>query len=147
MSHQFHLESILPQLTLMPGISLRSWTETDFPAIQRLSSLEGWPTPASRPDEALTAWKHSWPALVAVDGGAVIGFVRAITDGEITLFVAELLVEAPYRGKGIGRLLLDSCHYLFPHTRIEVLSTETSASFYARQGFRSIGAGFRKSYR
>jgi GNAT superfamily N-acetyltransferase len=147
MSHQSHLASILPQLAFPSGISLRAWTEADFPAIQRLSSLEGWPTPASRPEEALTAWRHSWPALMAVDDEAVIGFVRAITDGEITLFVAELLVDAPYRGQGIGRLLLDACHRLFPHTRIELFSTETSASFYAYHGFRPVGAGFRKSYR
>jgi len=98
-------------------------------------------------EEALIAWRNSWPALVATDGEAVIGFVRALTDGEVTMYVAELLVDEKWRGKGIGSLLLEMCHQLYPHTRIEVFSTESSASFYRTREFWYIGEGFRKSYR
>ncbi|HCI80191.1 MAG TPA: hypothetical protein DHW02_10930 [Ktedonobacter sp.] len=69
-----------------------------------------------------------------------------MTDGWITLYVMELLVDARYRGRGIGQMLLDICHYLYPHTRIELLSMETSQSYYRTHGFRFIGEGFRKSY-
>ncbi|HLZ64007.1 MAG TPA: GNAT family N-acetyltransferase [Ktedonosporobacter sp.] len=144
---QRQFEDTLAQITLPANISIRPWTEEDFPAIQRLSSAEGWPTPEQRPDEALIAWRNSWPTLVAVEGESVVGFVRSFTDGEITLYVPELLVDAHYRGRGIGRLLLDTCHYLYPHTRIDILSTEASLSFYESYGFRLIGAGVRKSYR
>jgi ribosomal protein S18 acetylase RimI-like enzyme len=144
--HQRLLEHALAQVELPIGICLRVWCEGDFPAIQRLSSAEGWPTPERRPDEALAAWKASWPALVALEADQVVGFVRALTDGAITLYVMELLVAPAQQRKGIGRLLLDTCHLLYPRTRLEVTSAEMAQSFYGAHGFRYIGPGLRKSY-
>ena len=72
--------------------------------------------------------------------------MRALTDGEVTLFVAELLVAPAWQGKGLGRGLLEVCHLLYPYTRIEVFATEASASFYASSGFWPF-RGFRKAYR
>lgn len=143
------LSQVLTQLALPEGVGCRAWLESDFPAIQRLSNAENWPTPQRRPDDALAGWRNSWPALVAVeaqDVERVIGFVRAMTDGSITLYVMELLVDARYRKRGIGQMLLDTCHSLYPHTRIELMSMETSQSYYRSHGFRYIGEGFRKSY-
>ncbi len=141
------LEAVLEAIPRSPGIQLRCWSEADFPAIQRLSALEGWPTPNSRPEESLIAWQNSWPTLVVLEGENVIGFVRGLTDGEITTYIAELLVDPRYRGKGLGRLLLEACHALHPHTRLDLISTEEALPFYKRNGFRGVGAGVRKSYR
>ncbi len=141
------LEAVLEAIPRSPGIQFRCWSEADFPAIQRLSALEGWPTPDSRPEESLIAWQHSWPTLVVLEGENVIGFVRGLTDGEITTYIAELLVDPRYRGKGLGRLLLEACHALHPHTRLDLISTEEALSFYKKKGFRDVGAGIRKSYR
>jgi GNAT superfamily N-acetyltransferase len=131
---------------LSAGVAIRPWAETDFPAIQDLSDAEGWPTPRTRPDAALDAWRRSWPALVATTETGVIAFVRALTDGEVTMFVPEILVAPAWQGKGLGRCLLDVCHLLYPHVRIELFATESSASFYAAHGFRPL-RGYRKSYR
>lgn len=128
------------------GVAVRAWVAADFPAIQRLSEAEGWPTPRARPEESRAAWQRSWPALVATHGADVIGFVRALTDGDVTLFVPELLVVPAWRGRGIGRLLLDLCHALYPRTRIELLATASAAPFYEALGFRPL-RGYRKRYR
>ena len=93
------LRAIRSKLSLPAGISIRAWTEANFSAIQKLSSAEGWTSPRQRPDGALVSWRHSWPALVATDGTRVAGFVRALTDGEVTTYVAELLVDPQYRGR------------------------------------------------
>ena len=138
--------AVLAQLQLPFGVTIRAWAEDDFAAIQALSIAQGWPSPQSRPEESLAAWKNSWPALVAVDAERVVGFVRAFTDGNITTFVPELLVVADMQRRGIGRVLLDTCHLLYPRTRIELLSEETSQTFYIAHGFRYIGQGLRKSY-
>ncbi|HZR43498.1 MAG TPA: GNAT family N-acetyltransferase [Ktedonobacteraceae bacterium] len=145
--HQSQLAAVLATLRLPLGVSLRCWTETDFPAIQRLSTLQGWPTPESRPAEALAAWQHSWPTLVVAEGERIVGFVRGITDGTITTYIAELLVDPEYRGRGLGRLLLDACHALCPLTRLDLISTEEAVPFYKSYGFRNVGDGLRKSYR
>jgi GNAT superfamily N-acetyltransferase len=101
----------------------------------------------NRPDEARFVWQHSWPALVAIADRHVVGFVRGITDGEITTYIGELLVQPDYRGQGIGRMLLDVCHALFPHARLDLISTEEALPFYRGSGFRKVGDGMRKSYR
>jgi GNAT superfamily N-acetyltransferase len=135
----------LAGIHLPPGVTIRPWAEMDFPTIQALSDGEGWPTPRVRPAAALDAWRRSWPALVAATDTGVVAFVRALTDGEVTLFVPELLVAPAWQGKGLGRCLLDVCHTLYPHVRIELFATEDSASFYAAHGFRPF-RGYRKSY-
>jgi GNAT superfamily N-acetyltransferase len=131
--------------TLPSGVHIRAWAETDFSAIQRLSSAEGWTTVITRPDDARAAWRTSWPALVAVADGAVIGFVRALTDGAVTCYVADLLVAPAWRGQGLGAALLDACHQLFPTVRFDLLSLDDAAGFYEAQEFRPL-RGFRKSY-
>jgi predicted N-acetyltransferase YhbS len=136
----------LTRIALPPAVAIRPWIEADFPAIQALSDAEGWPTPRARPDEAREAWQHSWPALVATANADVIAFIRALTDGQVTMFIPELLVAPAWQGKGLGRCLLDACHTLYPHVRIELFATESSASFYEARGFRSF-RGYRKSYR
>jgi predicted N-acetyltransferase YhbS len=144
--HQRQVAAALAELALPDGIEIRAWAEADFPAIQRLSSAEGWPTPTARPAEALVSWRNAWPTLVATGDQGLVGFVRALTDGEVTMYIAELLVALAWRGRGVGRALLDACHRLFPHTRLDLLSTQSADQFYEASGFRGF-QGFRKSYR
>jgi predicted N-acetyltransferase YhbS len=146
MENDQQLASALKQVILPERVSIRAWHEHDFPAIQQLSSAEGWPSPAQRPAESLFAWQHSWPALVATENDTVVGFVRALTDGSITMFIAEMLVDPRLRGRGIGRALLDACHLLYPTTRLDLLSVDDARAFYKSCGFRVIHDGMRKSY-
>jgi ADP-ribose pyrophosphatase YjhB (NUDIX family) len=145
-SQQRLVESALPGVTLPANVTIRAWTDADFADIQRLSSAEGWPTPQNRPDVALMAWRESWPALVATCGEMVIGFLRALTDGAVTTYVAELLVAPQWRGMGIGRALVETCHNLCPSTRLDLLTTGSGDRFYEAAGFRHFG-GYRKSCR
>ena len=65
--------AIIGAIALPTDVTIRAWGETEFPAIQQLSQAEGWSTPLERPDNALEAWRRSWPTLVAIQGDAVIG--------------------------------------------------------------------------
>ena len=109
--------AILEDLALPAGLSLRAWAEADLETIQRLSAAEGWTTPAEWPVETLEAWRHSWPALVV----------------------------PPWRGRGLGKLLIEACHKLQPAVRFDLLSTEEADGFYQHLGFRPF-QGYRKSY-
>ena len=144
-SRHSQIESVLSKRTLPPGVILRAWRESDFATIQCLSSSEGWTTFENRPRDALIAWHQSWPALVAADGEQVIGFLRSLTDGVVTTYIAEVLVAPEWRRKGIGAALLETCYSLYPSTRLDLLSTGAADSFYEAEGFRRF-QGFRKSY-
>jgi ribosomal protein S18 acetylase RimI-like enzyme len=91
----------------------------------------------------LVAWENSWPTLVAVDtDGKLAGFLRAITDTQVTTYLCELLVGREFRRLGLGRLLIDVCQGLVPKTRLDLLSTGEADDFYRAidcadfQGFR-----------
>ena len=139
------VESTLAGVLLPDGIRIRAWPESDFTAIEKLSTAEGWPTPSHRADEALAAFRASWPTLVVTHEGRVIGFLRALTDGQITTYIAEILIAPEWRGEKLGQALVDVCHRLYPSTRLDLLSTESSDGFYEAIGFRRFH-GFRKSY-
>lgn len=137
-------EELLSQISLPKGILIRKFVETDFPLIQELYRQEGWMTFINRSDAALDAWKNSTITLVAIKKDEVVGLVRALTDGNITTYISEIIVATNYRGKGIGKALLEACHDLYPHTRLDLLSTEGADEFYKRDNFKEI-IGFRKS--
>jgi predicted N-acetyltransferase YhbS len=133
------------QLPLPDGIVIRPWHETDFAAVVALSTAQGWTTPQTRPDAALSAWRNSWPSLVACADAEVVGFLRAMGDGHVSTYVAEVLVAPKWQQRGIGNALITVCHHLCPATRLDLLSTENAHAFYERLGFRSF-QGFRKSH-
>lgn len=137
--------SAVKALALPSGVIVRAWNDADFPAVQHLSEAEGWPTPAERPREVLDAWRRSWPTLVALHEETVIGFSRALSDGGVTTYVAELLVAPAWRRLGIASALLRATHQLCPGSRLDLLATSTSSSYYERLGFRSF-RGFRWSW-
>ncbi|WP_346936590.1 GNAT family N-acetyltransferase [Clostridium sp.] len=138
-------EELIGQVKLPKGIYIRQFSETDFSAIQVLYEKEGWMTFLKRSEDALKAWENSNITLVALDGDIIVGLIRALTDGKITTYIAEIIVDTSYRGKGIGRALLDICHNLYPHARLDLLSTDGADEFYQRESFRTH-MGFRKSY-
>jgi len=145
MNYSYIDEEIRSRINLPEGISIRKFVESDFSEIQSLYQSEGWMTFVKRSQDGLTAWRNSPIALVAVEGDIIVGLVRGITDGEITTYIAEVIVNKNYREKGIGDALISTCHYLYPHTRIDLLSTEGADEFYRRNSFRQT-TGFRKSY-
>ncbi len=137
------LDSVLARFDIPESLSIRAWSPNYFDAMCALSSAEGWATPELRPKETLVAWENSWPTLVVVGTDRkLVGFLRAITDTQITTYLCEVLVAREFRQLGLGRLLIDVCQSLVPTTRLDLLSTGEADDFYRSidcvdfQGFR-----------
>ncbi len=137
------LDVVLARFNIPASFSIQAWSSNHFDAMRALSSAEGWTTPELRPKETLAAWENSWPALVAMDTDEkLVGFLRAITDTQITTYLCELLVVREFRRLGLGKLLIDVCQGLVPTTRVDLLSTDEADDFYRAidcadfQGFR-----------
>ncbi|MFJ6414951.1 GNAT family N-acetyltransferase [Terribacillus saccharophilus] len=126
-------------------VTIRPYETEDLAAITDLLKDESWTTLAADPSRFDQAMIGSSPALVALHNGEICGYIRCITDQVITLLVAELLVDGKLRGQGVGGKLLQAAHDLFPSTRMEMLATSTSKSYYEQKKFRPF-YGFRKTY-
>ena len=140
LSQEEQVEAIAAKLKLPPGVVIRKWAEADFAEIYALSAAEGWNSPRVSKGQNLEAWQNSWPALVAISEGRVIGELRALSDGALTTYIADILVAPQWRGKGLGKVLLEVCHQLAPRTHFVLMSVENSTGFYEADGFeKSIG--------
>lgn len=125
---------------------IRPYQEGDFSRIQELNAEEGWTNLVKANDNMKEAWEHSTIAyVIEEEDGVVIGYIRGLTDTRITLYICELLINKNYRGLGLGKELLKYVHRLYPNTRIEMLASSTSHTFYKGQGYRGF-YGFRKTF-
>jgi ribosomal protein S18 acetylase RimI-like enzyme len=138
-------EELISVVKLSKDILIRKFVEKDFPLVQRLYEKEVWMTFVKRQEDSLKAWKSSSISIVAINKMEIVGLLRGLTDGEITTYIAEIIIDMDYRGKGIGKALLNECHNLYPNTRLDLLSTEGADEFYENNKFRKV-TGFRKSY-
>ena len=78
------------------------------------------------------------------DGYKQIGYVRAVTDREFVSWVSDLFVAPAYRGKGLGRWLMDCVmkHPELVHTRLVFSSAPEAQAFYERLGFKPMERGY-----
>jgi len=129
----------------MNKIEIRKFKETDFNRIQELNSEEGWLNLVEKNEDTKQASENSNVSFVVeADDNGVVGYIRGLTDKKITLYICELLIDKKYRGLGLGSELLQYVHNVYPKTRIEMLASSTSRSFYEGQGYRPF-YGFRKT--
>ena len=124
---------------------VREYIESDFSDVHRLNVSENWTNLVAKQEDTLEAWKHSNVRFVVFDQEKFVGYIRGVTDTSITLFICELLINEDYRGFGIGQELLKYVHNLYPKTRMELLGSSTSRTFYEQLGFRSF-YGFRRTF-
>ncbi|STO06965.1 MULTISPECIES: GNAT family N-acetyltransferase [Exiguobacterium] len=123
---------------------IRHYDEQDFEHIQALNEAEGWTQLVACSDETRQAWRHSNVAYVIEDDGVVVAYVRGLTDTAVSLYVCELLVAASHRRFGLGEQLLTHVHSLYPTTRLEMLASASSQTYYEKLNFRPF-YGYRKT--
>ncbi|KAB7671275.1 GNAT family N-acetyltransferase [Bacillus sp. B1-b2] len=126
-------------------VKVRPFKEEDYCSINTLNAAENWNNLVNKQEDTKLAWKNSNIAYVVQLEDEIIGYIRGMTDEFITTYVCELLIKKPYRAIGLGQKLLYYVHSLYPKTRVELLASSTSQSFYKYQEFREF-FGFRKTF-
>jgi ribosomal protein S18 acetylase RimI-like enzyme len=126
-------------------MNIRTYMESDFDSIQQLNRDEGWSQLVERDALTREAWRQSNIAYVMeCEEGKIVAYLRGLTDTTVSLYVCELLVASTYRRRGLGEQLLQHVHTLYPDTRLEMLASQNSHTYYEKLRFRPF-YGFRKT--
>lgn len=123
-----------------PGVRLRCALDVDADLPQAVEMLADEYWNVDFPREAIARAHRASPAWVGAhdEDGRLVATGRAIGDGERVTFLMEIAVAKPWRGRGLGKaivqLLLD--HPRVRGTRRVLLRTRDAQEFYRGFGFR-----------
>lgn len=110
--------------------------------IMELLSKTYWA--GSRPEEKIIASMERSLCFGAFDEkGRQIGFARVITDYTTTYYICDVIVDAAYRGHGIGKAMIDAINnYKDFRQMLGMLLTADAQAFYEKSGFLRGGARY-----
>lgn len=87
-------------------MEIRDIRPSEIEAARRLLAASGWTHRVSDPAHFRDLVSRSQRALVAVEKGEVVGFLRALSDGIANGYISMVVVEENHRRKGVGRALV-----------------------------------------
>jgi GNAT superfamily N-acetyltransferase len=103
---------------------------------------------SSRPRPVIEASLKSSICFGAYEtkSGRQVGFSRIVTDGCTFSWLCDVIVDPAFRGRGVGKLLMDSvsAHLVVARTSC-ILATRDAHSLYERHGFIRVEAMRRKA--
>jgi ribosomal protein S18 acetylase RimI-like enzyme len=109
-------------------------------AVICLCEIHGW---ESYTKDAERTWRaFNAPgvvSLVAMEDANLLGFISMLTDGVICSYISLIAVVKEYRGRGVGKRLVEEAFNRSGSTRygLDLLSTEGAKGFYQSFAYRS----------
>ena len=106
--------------------------------VVRLLRMTYWA--ANRPAETIEkSMRHSACFGIRAEGEErLIGFARVVSDYATTWYLADVIIDPAYRGKGLGKALVSHITAKFSGLR-GLLLTRDAHGLYAQYGFASAG--------
>jgi GNAT superfamily N-acetyltransferase len=125
----------------MPAVAYEISTDRarlDIPRVHRFLSTEAYWSPGVQRDVVERSIENSICFGVYDDAtGEQIGFARAVTDRSTFAWIADLYIEEPHRGHGLGKRLVTAIleHPELQGLRRVMLATADAHGLYRQFGF------------
>lgn len=102
----------------------------------------GWVAYLQNEDKLFSAFENSLYLLGAYDNDRMVGFVRAVGDGEHVVLVQDLIVGSEYQNCGIGSCLFKRVMDRFQGVRMFMVVTDIEDKrnnvFYQKFGMKKL---------
>lgn len=87
------------------------------------------------------AFTNSHTTVFVFDGDSLVGFGRALSDGEYQTAVYDVAVKPQYQGKGVGKMIMQAIMERTPGCNFILYASPGKESFYEKLGFRRMTTG------
>jgi len=114
-------------------------SEVDWQAIADLLKKVGMAYHESEVHQR--AFEASHTTVFIYEESQLIGFGRAISDGEYQGAIYDVAVLPEAQGKGVGKLIVQTILDRLPNCNIILYATPGKEGFYKRLGFRLMKTG------
>lgn len=113
---------------------------TDEGPLMALIAAEGWPYADEGQAELYSQSLARSITFVAVEGDVLCGYSRSLEDYGLYVYVCDLLVAAAYRGRSLGRQLMECIYTAYPRHTVYVMSDVDG--YYEKQAYTRVGSVF-----
>lgn len=85
---------------------------------------------------------YPFTACARTEGGKLVGYLSAFSDGVMSTLLGELVVHPEWRRQGVARSLLTALERSYPSAPIYIKALGDSKHFYEAMGFKIPKAEF-----
>jgi len=87
------------------------------------------------------AFENSYTVVFVFDEDLMVGFGRAISDGEYQAAIYDIAVLPGYQGKGIGKIIVQAIVANTPSCNFILYASPGKEKFYEKEGFKRMKTG------
>jgi ribosomal protein S18 acetylase RimI-like enzyme len=123
------------------GLVIREGTEgVSADRVEELFKDAGWVrnTPTWQQEKFSLIFQNSTWAFTVWDQEEMIGMVRVVLDKIMVATIMDLVVRSDYRGKGVGKKLVELCVQKLPHGDWFAHTSANNFDFYRKCGFEVL---------